>query len=283
MKPFIKNEYGKLRGVVVSSLEYYDPDNFVINNITNKYYADKGQIPEKEKMLKEQQNFWKALESFGVNVLVADQVEGAKGQVYTRDLGFVIGDKFFISSMAKENRRSAIDGWRKILNDFPRDKIVKVPEKFYLEGGDVVVDAEDVYVGLSERTTKQGVDFLREKLGDEYNVIPIQLKKDFLHLDVVFTVINPNLAIVYKDGIEEESYEKLNKFDKIELDSVEQFSLGTNVFVVDPQTVVVQSQHQRLAGEIKKRGLDVVNVDLSETSKDGGALRCTTCPIEREM
>lgn len=282
MKVQINNEYDKLKTVVVSSAEYYDPSNIAINNETIKYYAENGEIPTKEAILKEQKDFWNKLENHGINLLIAEQVEGAKGQMFTRDLAFVIGNKFFISSMKKENRRLAINGWKDIIAQIKSDDIVKVPSNIYLEGGDIIVDNKTIYVGISERTTMEGVMFLQDVLGKDYSIIPLKLKPTFLHLDVVFTIINPNLALIYKDGLEEESYKLLEKYNKIEITKQEQFELATNVFVIDTQTIIMNSNHKRIENELKKRNLKIIPIDLRETAKDGGAFRCTTCPIERE-
>lgn len=282
MKVNIHNEYGQLKSVVVSSADYFDTSDLALNNETIKHYAEVGAVPTKEAMLKEQACFWTTLKDFGVELLIADQVEGAKGQMFTRDLAFVIGDKFFISSMRKENRRLAINGWGNIINQIEPDKIVRVPSNIYLEGGDIVVDNKKVYVGISERTTMDGVKFLKNVLGDEYSIIPLKLKAKFLHLDVVFTIINPNLALIYKEGLEEESYNLLGEYTKIEVTEQEQFELATNVFVVDSQNIIINSSHKRIQGQLKKFNLNVVPIDLTETAKDGGAFRCTTCPIERK-
>lgn len=275
----INNEYGKLRSVVVSSIEYYNSNNIALNNETVKYYNEIGGLPDKNQMLKEQKDFWDKLKSFGVNVIVADQVSGAKGQAFTRDLGFVIGDKFFISNMKKENRRNAINGWKKIIDKL--DNVFKVPDNIYLEGGDILVDNKTIYVGISERTNIEGVNYLKKVLGREYEIITLQLKPKFLHLDVVFTIINPNLALVYKDGLDNESYDKLNGFNKIEITIEEQFDLGTNVFVIDKDNIIINKDHDRIKEEIEKYKINVIPMDYSEIRKIGGAFRCTTCPIER--
>ena len=99
MKVNINNEYSKLKSVVVSSAAYFDPSNLAINNETIKHYAENGGVPTKEAILEEQKNFWEVLKSFGIKLLIAEQVDNAKGQMFTRDLAFVIGDKFFISSI----------------------------------------------------------------------------------------------------------------------------------------------------------------------------------------
>ncbi len=238
-------------------------------------------IPSKEKILEEQQNFWRLLKSHNIEVLEADQVPDAKGQMFTRDLAFVIGDKFFISSMKKENRRLAIKGWQHIIDNINPKNIIKVPSNIYLEGGDVMINGKTIYVGISERTNMDGINFLKEQLDSSYEIIPLYLNPKFLHLDVVFTMINPNLALIYKGGFTDESYEKLKDITKIEVTEQEQFELGTNVFVIDPKTVIANKSHQRIINCLKEYGLNVIELDLTETAKDGGAFRCTTCPIRR--
>lgn len=281
MRVQINDEYSKLRKVVVASANYYDPATIAINNETIKFYAENGGVPTKEAILQEQKEFWDTLKKLNVEVLVAEEVENAKGQMFTRDLAFVIGDKLFISNMRKENRKAAINGWTHIISQIDSNKIIKVPSDIYLEGGDVLINNKTIYVGLSERTNMDGVEFLKRTLDKDYTIIPLKLKPKFLHLDVVFTIINPNLAIVYKDGLEEESYELLETYNKIEITEKEQFELATNVFVVDPQTIIMNSNHARIAQELKKLGLNIIELNLSETAKDGGAFRCTTCPLER--
>lgn len=282
MKIQINNEYECLKKVVVASANYYDPTNLAINNETIKYFAEKGGAPTKEALLEEQKNFWETLRNHNVEVLEAQLVEWAKGQMFTRDLAFVIGDKFFISNMRKENRATAIKGWEPIISKIDKTKIIKVPSDIYLEGGDVLVDNKTVFVGISERTNIEGVQFLKETLGSDYTVIPLQLKPKFLHLDVVFTIINPNLALIYKEGMEQDSYEQLEKYQKIEINQKEQFELGTNVFVVKPQTIIMNKNHTRIQKELEKLHLTVIPLEMTETAKDGGAFRCTTCPLERK-
>lgn len=281
MKVQVNDEYSQLKRVVVASANYYDPNDLAINNETIKYYSKNGGVPTKEAILKEQKNFWETLKELNVELIVTKQVENAKGQMFTRDLAFVIGDKFFISNMRKENRKTAINGWKHIINQIDSNKIIKVPSDIYLEGGDVLVDNKTIYVGLSERTNMEGIEFLKKTLDKDYTVIPLKLKPKFLHLDVVLTLVNPDLALVYREGLEEESYKLLEKYRKIEITEREQFELGTNVFVINPKTVIMNSNHTRIAAELEKLNMNVLLLDLSETAKDGGAFRCTTCPLER--
>ena len=278
----ITNEYDKLKNVIVASANYFDPNTLALNNETVKYYADNNKKIDKNKILSEQNKFWSLLKKFKIDVLVASNVDGAKGQMFTRDLAFVIGNKFFISNMKKENRKKAINGWAKIIEQINLKDIVNVPSNIFLEGGDVIIDNKTVYVGISERTTMEGVKFLKKTLGSEYQVIPLKLKPKFLHLDVVFTIINPNLALIYKDALEDESYKLLEKYEKIEITKEEQFELATNIFVIERNKIIMNSSHKRIQKILQDKGLDIITLDISETAKLGGAFRCTTCPINRE-
>lgn len=278
----ITNEYDKLKSVIVASANYFDPNTLALNNETVKYYADNNKKIDKNKILSEQNKFWSLLKKFKINILVASNVDGAKGQMFTRDLVFVIGNKFFISNMKKENRKKAINGWAKIIEQINPKDIVNVPSNIFLEGGDVIIDNKTVYVGISERTTMEGVKLLKKTLGSEYQVIPLKLKPKFLHLDVVFTIINPNLALIYKDALEDESYKLLEKYEKIEITKEEQFELATNIFVIERNKIIMNSSHKRIQKILQDKGLEIITLDISETAKLGGAFRCTTCLVNRE-
>ena len=202
--------------------------------------------------------------------------------MFTRDLAFVIGNKFFISNMRKENRKSAIKGWSNIIKQIDEDDIIKVPENIYLEGGDVLVDGKIIYIGIGERTTMESVNFLKSVLDKNYTIIPLKLKPNFLHLDVVFTIIYPNLALIYKEGLEESSYKLLDKYDKIELTKKEQFELGTNVFVIDPNAIIINSNHKRIKEEIEKKD-NYYFIKNGRNNKTWRSLSVHYLPTKKEM
>jgi arginine deiminase len=73
-----------------------------------------------------------------------------------------------------------------------------------LEGGDVLVARRDlILVGVTERTSKSGVEFLAESLkastSQVRTMIVVQLPKQrsFMHLDTVFTLISRNECLIY--------------------------------------------------------------------------------------
>ncbi len=73
-----------------------------------------------------------------------------------------------------------------------------------LEGGDVLVARRDlILVGVTERTSKAGVELLAESLkastSQVRTMVVVQLPKQrsFMHLDTVFTIINRDECLIY--------------------------------------------------------------------------------------
>jgi N-dimethylarginine dimethylaminohydrolase len=54
-----------------------------------------------------------------------------------------------------------------------------------------------------------------------------------------------------------------------------------NVFSIAPDTVTSDKRFARTNAILKNWGYHVIEVDLRETSKMGGLLRCTTLPLRR--
>jgi len=127
-----------------------------------------------------------------------------------------------------------------------------------------------------------GINWLQDILKNEFEVIPIEIKdKSIMHLDFSMTLIGNNRGIIHKDslGILPRNFKY---FDFIEVESTPRKQLGANVFVIDPDTIVVQKRHKKLISDLENRGYKVYALNFSSNARIGGAFRCTTCPIDRE-
>ncbi len=131
---------------------------------------------------------------------------------FTRDASFVVDHDVMISKMAKKvrGRESTIMGF--IFSHHPAfdTKVIDLSESgdkhehITVEGGDVLVVSEKVLVvGLGARTTPEGVDKLLQKLKHnrqlEYVIIqelPLS-PESFIHLDMVFTLLDRDTCMVY--------------------------------------------------------------------------------------
>lgn len=296
LNPYCYNETDMLEQVIIGY-----PDNLYQNREFNpkidgnnqKTIKNRatGNIPKREESMKEFAELRKVMEANGAIVLDPDPCPPETlniNQMFIRDIGFVVGEKFFVSNMARLTRRREWESIEKFIDKMPIESVVRVPEGVVLEGGDIVVDKENVYVGLSQRTTKKGLDFLSKQLEDTtFNIVPVELLnvgdgEDVLHLDCAFIPVGKNSALIYSKGMVSMPKEIFDDYDLIDTTFEEQNELVVNVISLSPQKVVSRNIASRINSEMKRRGIEVFEIPFNEAPKSGGSLRCCTLPLRRK-
>lgn len=282
---FVDSEVGFLEEVVIGF-----PDNFhliipeVINESQRKYY-NTDHSPTPKTLIPEFDDFEKALRSCGVKVLRVDEVKTVPDQLTPRDIAFAVGGVLVLAGMAKNSRKQELLGIQSLIELLPEDKILRVPAGIVLEGGDVVVDRGKIFVGLSQRTTVSGVEFLRNSFPD-WEVVPVPLRalsdgEDVLHLDCAFVPIGLSQALVYMPGIANLPLEIQESYELVEVTAEEQRSLFINVLSVSPDTIISRQKATRLNEILRRKGFQVHEVQFEEAPKTGGSFRCCSLPLRR--
>ena len=257
----INSEYGLLREAIIG---YYK----------NYYRKDLIKLLQKE-----MENLKSTLRMHNVKVHEPDEVQGLNDQVTPRDIGFVIGNKFFISSMVERRRQNEWKGIMRIIKRIDGE-IIKAPPNVFIEGGDILIDGNTVFVGLGERTNAGGLNFLKEKLKDEYTLYPVKINA--LHLDVVLNIIARDLVLCYFQRIKEiPSYIK-EKFALIETTRKEFGALCINALSIGNGRVLVRKGFDRINNLLRDHGLDVIEISFTVIPRKGGGIRCTVLPLRRE-
>ncbi len=224
-------------------------------------------------------------------------------QVYARDVAFVINDMIITSNIIPD-RADEQEAYAPIYNKIAFNKIYNLPEKAHVEGGDVVLYNNTIFVGTytepdypqykTARTNAYAISFLKE-LFPQKEFIALELvkndtdpRKGILHLDCTFMPVGQGKAIIYKDGFRfQKDYDMLiNFFGKeniFEITQEEMYNMNTNVFSISPEVVVSEELFTRLNKHMREEwGLTVETVPYAEISKMGGLLRCSTLPLVRE-
>jgi len=278
MKLCVTNEFGRLKKVLVAdAITYFD--HAAINDNQSLYY--KLSPPVKALLLEQQKTFFKVLEDNGVELIFATPMYDCPDQLNTRDPSFVIGDTFFVSAMKESLRVGEKQGLEELIKKI--DGNVVFLTDCTIEGGDIVLNGHEVFVGISRRTTLDGVTALKRCLPKDYAIVPIKLKKGFLHLDTVFNIVSPSDAIICSEALEEDSVGIIQQqFNCIDISLEEQLHLGTNVFSIAPGKIISQKFNVRINEQLRNRGYEVIEIEYSEAAKLGGAFRCGTCPLIRE-
>ena len=259
-----------------------------------------GTYPKEADMVKEMAAFEQVLKKHGVKVYRPDLLENVN-QIFTRDIGFVIEDRFIKSNILPD-REAEFQAIESILSQFDQNKIIQPPEEVHVEGGDVMPWGDYIFVGtyrrpdypeyITARTNAAAVDFLRDIYPNK-KVIGFDLRKsntdpreNALHLDCVFQPLGKGKAIIHKDGfLEDKQYQFLvdlfGKDNLFHIDKDEMYDMYANVFSISPEVVVSEQKNKRLNDWLRQQGFTVEEVPYREIAKQEGLLRCSTLPLQR--
>lgn len=299
----IPNEYSRLKQVILGTAkdcggpphldDTYDPKT--------KEFLRKGMYPYEKNMVAEIECFAKILKKHHVEVLRPNNIKHLN-QIFTRDICFVIEDKLVIPEILQE-REDEIDGIQNYLDQLTKKQILDSPLGVRIEGGDVIVHNEYLFVGYANekdfygyktaRTNENGLNYLKEKfpakkvIGIELNKSDYEPRENALHLDCCFQPLGLGHALIFEDGFKNQSsldtIKDIFGADKlIKVNREEMYSMGCNVFSIDRDIVVSERGFVRINEKLKERGYTVEEIPYYQISKLEGLLRCSTLPTLRE-
>ncbi|WP_461538488.1 arginine deiminase [Spongorhabdus nitratireducens] len=192
-----------------------------------------------------------------------------------------------------------------------------------IEGGDVLVIGKGaVLIGMSERTTPQGVEHLARglfKTGQASKIIALQLPKarSCMHLDTVFTQMDYDCFTFYPDIMRDDiacweltpgategevvftkmkdSFIKsvARALDVDELRMIptggdifeaerEQWNDANNVLAIRPGVVITYERNAYTIKNMEQAGITVLPIPGEDLGRGRGGARCMSCPLERE-
>lgn len=303
MQLHVKNETSTLKAVVLGQPGSIGQKPTLDKTYDAKSYETvlKDEYPTEEAIYKEMSTFEKVLLKYDVQVFRPWTLENCN-QVFARDVGFVIDDKIINSNIIPD-REDEKEAYEVIYGQIAYNKIYNLPEKAHVEGGDVVLFNDMVFVGCyfgvdypqlkTARTNLYAFHFLKE-LFPHKTMISLELKKHdtnprlgVLHLDCAFMPVSNDKAIIYKDGfLHPHDYDMLlqlfGKQNVFEITQEEMYYMNTNIFSISPNVVVSEERFTRLNNHLQHEwGITVERVPYYEISKMGGLLRCSTLPLVR--
>jgi glycine amidinotransferase len=238
-----------------------------------------------------------------------------------RDLLLIIGDLIIESPMAWRSRYFEADAYRPLLMNYfktgarwisaPRPQLKDDgyredydPETPYLTKGYVTVENEplfdaadfircgrDIFVQRSHVTNELGIEWVRRHVPREYQVHTIEVTDSApMHIDATFMPLAPGKLLLNRKRMgtlpsQFASWDvRYAPEPTIPQDHLLYMSSGwltMNVFMLNPETVVVEAEEWPLIKLFEDWGLNVVRVPFRNVMRFGGCFHCVTADVRR--
>jgi len=299
----IQNETSRLRAVVLGTAfsngsvpkieEAYDPKSIE--------HIKAGTYPLEEDMIAEMEALNIVFEKYNIKVYRPNVINNYN-QIFSRDIAFVVEDKFIKSNILPE-REKEIDAIQYLIDDIDQNNIVTTSNDVHFEGGDVMLWNNYIFIGtykgidypniITARTNMKGVNFIKSlfpnRIVKEFDLVKsnTNARVNALHLDCCFQPVGNNKAIIHKDGFKnEEDYNFLVELFGIEnlfhITAEEMYQMFSNVFSISPEVIVSEQNFTRLNNWLRNQGFIVEEIPYAEIGKQEGLLRCSTMPLIRD-
>jgi N-dimethylarginine dimethylaminohydrolase len=260
-----------------------------------------GTYPKEKDMVEQMEAFNTVLRKYNVKVYRPQIIENYN-QIFARDIGFVIDDTFVKSNILPDRERE-LDAIQYIIDQIDPKKVVRPPAEVHIEGGDVMLWNNYVFIGtykgsdykdyITARTNMQGVQYIKDlfpnKMIKEFDLVKskIEARDNALHLDCCFQPVGTDKGIIYKRGFREEAdylflVRLFGKENLFHITREEMYNMNSNVFSIDTNVVVSERNFTRLNNWLRANGFVVEEIPYAEIAKQEGLLRCSTLPLIRD-
>jgi dimethylargininase len=206
------------------------------------------------------------LAELGVRIVLLPAEPGLPDAVFVEDPAVVLDEVAVVSNMGAPSRRPEARGLAQELARYRPLKFLVEPAT--LDGGDVLRVGRSVFVGLSRRTNREGIEQLRELLRPyDYRVQPVEVR-GCLHLKSACSYIGKETVLVHRSWID---VEPLHGFEL--LDVPEEEPAAANALLID-ESVILPASFPRTRILLEERGFAVRAIDVSELQKAEAGVTC---------
>lgn len=303
LKLNVQNETSRLRAVVLGTAvnngptpkleDAYDPKSAL--------HLKKGTYPLEKDMVPEMEAVAAVFKKYDVTVFRPEVIKDLN-QIFSRDIGFVIDNKFFKANILPD-REEELDAINHVIKQVAPTQVYRLPEEAHIEGGDVMLENDHIFIGtyrgddypdyIIARTNMLAVGMIQDLFPNK-KVKSFNLRKsntdpysNALHLDCCFQPVGNGKAILHQNGfLEEKEYQWLVSFygkeNIFEISSGEMFNMNSNIFSISPEVVISERNFTRLNTWLRDQNITVEEVPYAEIAKQEGLLRCSTLPLIRD-
>jgi dimethylargininase len=215
--------------------------------------------------MRQWESYVDALHVSGWETIEVPPIEQCPDSVFVEDTVVMYGERAVITRPGADERKPETSAVAHVLGALGYD-VVSIETPGTLDGGDVLKHGGTVWVGLGGRTNRSGAEQLAAYLEPAgAHVVPVPITK-VLHLKSAVTALPDGTVVGYPALVDDP--DTWDSFLAVPEES------GSHVVLLGDDTVLMSSDAPRSKQLFEERGLEVVDVDISEYIKLEG---CVTC------
>lgn len=207
-----------------------------------------------------------ALRNLGCRVESLPEQPELPDSVFVEDTAIVLDEVAVITRPGAASRQTETESIAAVLGKYRQ--LLRIESPGTLDGGDVLRVERELYVGVSSRSNARGIEQLGALLLPfGYRVRPVAVQ-GCLHLKSAVTQVAVDELLINSRYVERQQFPGM-RF--VEVDESE--PLGANALMLGSD-VIYPSSHPRTAEVLRRQGIRVHTVEMSETEKAEGGVTC---------
>ena len=217
-------------------------------------------------------SYTEALKQAGVQVVALEPLADFPDSPFVEDTAVIFERKAIICSMQAETRRGETPSVTEVIKNYRTIQHLAPPAT--VDGGDILITPDTVFVGQSSRTNKEAVTALAAICGKP--CLPVVVKRG-LHLKSAVSFLDGNLLVIDPASVDASPFKS---FDWIEVEEKERYAancLRLGEFVLMP------AGYPKVANQIRSHGFKTLELEMSEFEKADGAITCLSLIIPEQI
>ncbi len=215
--------------------------------------------------VEQHRSYCDALERLGLILLRLEADDRYPDCAFVEDTVVVLDQLALLTAPGAPSRRGETAAVERLLGDLMPVRAIQAPAT--LDGGDLLVIGDTVFVGLSTRTNLAASQQLATIAGPAWRVVPVPVH-GVLHLKSACTYLGDDVVLCLRNRIDASAFGGLRV---IEVPAKE--AHAANCLAVNGGVLMPPSAH-RTRARIERLGLETIELEMSEFARAGGGLTC---------
>lgn len=215
---------------------------------------------------KQHDRYVETLEKLGIEVTVLDPQPDYPDAYFVEDTAVVTAEVAVITIPGARSRQGEQTSIEPALSRFRKIEKIQMPGT--VDGGDVLMAGKRFFIGISDRTNREGayqLGTILESCGYAWETVPVG---EGLHLKSSINYIGKNTLILTAPF---QHLNLLEDYDKIVVDNEEAYAANT-LWIND--CLIMPEGFPATKKKLSRMGLPVLELDVSEVAKMDGGLTC---------